>query len=439
MSDTFHVHVAGETKGPYFREQLLSMWNSGVLTADTLYWREESQEWQPVASLLSPRETSATTERPPRPPPVSEWTNAQKANSSPSAYRGLARLIDLQIFGIFAWPICSWSFRTFHWPTTSATLLGAVTVLMASLEVLWLMFFRRCTPGKWLFGMWIECATNEAGSSLIRRTYSVLWRCAPLFAPFCWPLALRDVKRTGTTKWDKKSGTRVLYRAAGDGREVVGVLVFLGCLSGLIVNGYSLVKQVQVDPVLPIASHLEATATPESSGPSDSASLPLEAAVKTSWTRVAGRWPLTGKDNSFSYKFLQSQITQRYAADPAFFNQANWPEILSQQYAARLNSLDPGQTSTQELEIKFIKKANRNDAYSRIEQFCGTNPDGSVWKLTADEAIVDALSHRYNFHTFQEGVWADVIASGSAGKEFLITIGDQVKGNNLLSLPECPE
>lgn len=55
----FHIHVNGETKGPYALDQIQTMWGAGAITADTQYWHEGSEKWLPVSELIRPRRTSA--------------------------------------------------------------------------------------------------------------------------------------------------------------------------------------------------------------------------------------------------------------------------------------------------------------------------------------------------------------------------------------------
>ena len=49
----YHLYFGGETRGPYLMDQLQSMWASGVITADALYWSETGGAWKPVMELLS--------------------------------------------------------------------------------------------------------------------------------------------------------------------------------------------------------------------------------------------------------------------------------------------------------------------------------------------------------------------------------------------------
>jgi len=66
MSDYF-IKVKGEEKGPYAESQLRSMWNSGIITTDTLFRENESQEWQPISRLLEREQVPATANAPQAP------------------------------------------------------------------------------------------------------------------------------------------------------------------------------------------------------------------------------------------------------------------------------------------------------------------------------------------------------------------------------------
>lgn len=48
----FFIKAKGEESGPYTELQLRSMWNSGMLTSDTLFREANSENWEPLASLL---------------------------------------------------------------------------------------------------------------------------------------------------------------------------------------------------------------------------------------------------------------------------------------------------------------------------------------------------------------------------------------------------
>ena len=47
----YRIYCNGEDRGPYTVEQLRSMWSSGQLTTDALYWCDGMSEWEPIDKL----------------------------------------------------------------------------------------------------------------------------------------------------------------------------------------------------------------------------------------------------------------------------------------------------------------------------------------------------------------------------------------------------
>ena len=74
ISEQFYVHVREETKGPYTQAQIISMWDSGVLTADALYWSEDAQAWLPLRELIVPTTDQKLPIPPPAVPASPRWT-----------------------------------------------------------------------------------------------------------------------------------------------------------------------------------------------------------------------------------------------------------------------------------------------------------------------------------------------------------------------------
>ena len=66
-------------------------------------------------------------------------------------------------------------------------------------------------------------------------------------------------------------------------------------------------------------------------------------------------------------------------------------------------------------EIKCVNKTDRYNPHERIRAIGGQNPDGTLWKLTQEEAI--------------QGI--------EVGHKYLKTEADGEHPNNLLSLYEC--
>lgn len=52
MEDEYYIAVAGETKGPYSRSQLKTMWDQGLVTCDTQYWDESKRDWYLLSTFF---------------------------------------------------------------------------------------------------------------------------------------------------------------------------------------------------------------------------------------------------------------------------------------------------------------------------------------------------------------------------------------------------
>ena len=90
------------------------------------------------------------------------------------------------------------------------------------------------------------------------------------------------------------------------------------------------------------------------------------------------------------------------------------------------------------VEIKCINKSDRSNPHERILSIGGTNPDGTRWKFSQQQAIKHIEDGTYNFYVTKNGemVWV-IIAVSRYGNKYLKTRPDGEQPNNLLSLPEC--
>ena len=85
------------------------------------------------------------------------------------------------------------------------------------------------------------------------------------------------------------------------------------------------------------------------------------------------------------------------------------------------------------IEIKCIKKIDRNSPVERI-----THVGGENWKQTLSETIQEIEDDQYEFFvTVNAKEVKVVVAESHAGNKYLKTETDYYKPNNLLSLPEC--
>lgn len=66
----YYLHFQDENHGPYRIDQIRSMWASGIITADAVYWNESASGWEPVTELLNPPPRQRVDEPHANPPPL---------------------------------------------------------------------------------------------------------------------------------------------------------------------------------------------------------------------------------------------------------------------------------------------------------------------------------------------------------------------------------
>lgn len=91
------------------------------------------------------------------------------------------------------------------------------------------------------------------------------------------------------------------------------------------------------------------------------------------------------------------------------------------------------------VKISCINKDDRYNPREAITHVGGTNPDGTEWKLTLQEAIQAIENNKYSFYVERPNgdVVKVVVAVSAGGNKYLKTEADGDDPNNLLSLPEC--
>lgn len=91
------------------------------------------------------------------------------------------------------------------------------------------------------------------------------------------------------------------------------------------------------------------------------------------------------------------------------------------------------------VKISCINKSDRDSAHERIRSIGGVNADGTRWKRSQEQAIVDIERNTYQYYVTVNGSVVDVIVAVSRfGNKYIKTTADGEQPNNLLSLPECP-
>lgn len=54
-TEVFYLHIEGDERGPYTVSQIDHLLNSGLISEQTLYWREGMEQWNPVTDLVARR------------------------------------------------------------------------------------------------------------------------------------------------------------------------------------------------------------------------------------------------------------------------------------------------------------------------------------------------------------------------------------------------
>jgi hypothetical protein len=92
-----------------------------------------------------------------------------------------------------------------------------------------------------------------------------------------------------------------------------------------------------------------------------------------------------------------------------------------------------------QIQVKCINKSDRYNPHERILSIGGTNPDGTRWKLSQQDAIagIERGSGNSTLNMGEKSAWV-IIALSAQGHKYLKTEADSEHPNNLLSFPECP-
>lgn len=110
MSDQYYLWLNDQQAGPYTMIQLRSIWNSGAITSETLYWQEGMSEWIALGTWLEetrPKSIPAPPARVYRPEP-----------KKPKTADVVGSFVSIAFFG---WILFSWFSCQFHHTEDSST------------------------------------------------------------------------------------------------------------------------------------------------------------------------------------------------------------------------------------------------------------------------------------------------------------------------------
>ena len=90
----YYLFLSEEQKGPYTLSQLQTMWRSGNITGNTLFWQEGCSEWNPLSSILHVLEPPLAAPAPSLPRALAllgEFFDLPPAAPAPSLSRASAK------------------------------------------------------------------------------------------------------------------------------------------------------------------------------------------------------------------------------------------------------------------------------------------------------------------------------------------------------------
>lgn len=247
MSAAWYYLEDGVTRGPAPHAELLELFREERLPAHTLVWREGMEDWRPASDmgLLPPApppiRPTPTMEPPADPQPVMpgvpQAVRVQQVRAGELGAmawrRYLARLVDFVLFAM----MCGFVF---------ATLAPERADALAESGSLWATFFvllvyvpfealllagSGSTPGKRLFALKVQRRNGEAldfRTALERsaRVFVLGQGCgAPILTQIVKLIAFSRFQRTGSTLWDQRSGTEVVYGQMSEGRKFAAAVV----------------------------------------------------------------------------------------------------------------------------------------------------------------------------------------------------------------------
>ena len=88
--------------------------------------------------------------------------------------------------------------------------------------------------------------------------------------------------------------------------------------------------------------------------------------------------------------------------------------------------------------VQCIVRSDRLNHHQRLLSIGGTNPDGSRWQISEQQAIAAIEARKWSFYIASAGQETEIIiALSKYGTKYLKTALDRVQPDGLLALPEC--
>ena len=144
MSSPIFISTGGDAQGPYDMGQLRSMWNTGQLTANTLYWSEDGNEWRGIAELRLGEVEAKPAARPEASLSLAGGANASEVAGGtpvvvkPDSINATQWVMIVAVFGFLLWVFVDtmWGKPWVMWVAAPFVLVGLAVLV----NVMWGLF-----------------------------------------------------------------------------------------------------------------------------------------------------------------------------------------------------------------------------------------------------------------------------------------------------------
>jgi len=96
---TYFVTIDGESKGPFTTDQIYAMWNSGRIAADSFFYDDQEDTWQPIADFIDSFKPKSGLQKLLEPPSLTEEEKFQVTKNQTQATGYASIFIALVCFG----------------------------------------------------------------------------------------------------------------------------------------------------------------------------------------------------------------------------------------------------------------------------------------------------------------------------------------------------
>lgn len=255
----------GGSAGPETASHLLELLDQRIISRQTLVWRQDMPEWQPLEVALGlsvslpppPPGASVVSAAVAKPQTGTERTVALEKDYSPHPWRRyFARMLDTTVSGSFMFFIVGMLlvsmdqnahaafFEVVGGTNGNRIIESVLTTVLATLPNAVCIGFVGTTLGKWIFGVSVQREGGDSlGFPLALKRELLVWAKGfglgiPLISFITVIVGYQTLKREGKSSWDSELNLVIVQRAPSPTQTMLncfGVALWLAVLFTLIV------------------------------------------------------------------------------------------------------------------------------------------------------------------------------------------------------------